>query len=187
MSRIATIVLVAAGLLLGASAPAAAQLSLGPINGVLAGHLGGAIGQDGVGSTLSVGASIAVIEQSGWGAEFDAGFANDDDGRTGGLDAQSYILNVIGMWPRGQLRPFLTAGGGVIRARTCIESCASTQTWTDWALSGGGGVQYVLNESFGLRGEVRYVGMVSDHPDPGRDRVRFWRVAGGATFHWVAD
>ena len=83
MSRIATMALAAAALALGAARPAAAQISLGPVNGIFTAHVGSAIGRDGTGSTLSAGGSVAVIEQSGWGAEFDAGFASDDRGHSG--------------------------------------------------------------------------------------------------------
>ena len=113
--------------------------------------------------------------------------APDDRGRTGGLDVQSYVLNVIGMWPKGRVRPFAVGGGGAIRARSCVNACASTEAWTDWALSGGGGVQYLLNEMFGLRGEARYFAMTGRHRDPTREGIRFWRVAIGGTFQWVAD
>jgi hypothetical protein len=179
--------LAAAALVFGAAGPAAAQIGLGPVNGIFTAHVGSAIGRDGTGSTLSAGGSVAVIEQSGWGAEFDAGFASDDRGRTGGLDVQSYVLNVIGMWPRGRVRPFAVGGGGAIRARSCVNACAATEAWTDWALSGGGGVQYLLNEVFGLRGEARYFSMTGRHPDPSRESIRFWRIAVGGTFQWVAD
>ena len=99
MMRLFTIVATAV-LLLATTRPAAAQISLGPIVGAATAHIGSAIGTDDRGSTLSVGGSVAAVESTGWGAEFDAGFANNDDGRTGGLDAQSYMLNVIGVWPK---------------------------------------------------------------------------------------
>jgi hypothetical protein len=185
MIRIVTTGLLAAGLLLAAAPPAAAQISLGPIVGAVTGHLGTATGLDGLGTTLSAGVSMGVVESTGWGAEFDAGVATGD-AQDGGLDAQSYILNVIGMWPKGKLRPFVTAGAGAIHARTCTDSCAGTATWTDWALSAGGGVHYFFNEAFGLRGDARYFSTAGDHPDPARS-VQFWRVALGATFVWTAD
>jgi Outer membrane protein beta-barrel domain len=186
MIRPATMALLCACLLLGVAAPAAAQLSLGPIVGVLTGHVGTATGTDGEGTTLSGGLSVAVVEQTGWGVEFDAGFAGGD-AEDGGLSAQSYMLNVVGVWPKGRLRPFGTFGGGAIRATTCTASCAGTLTWAQGALSAGGGVQYLLNETFGFRGEARYFSTVGDHPDPVRDGVQFWRISAGATFLWSAQ
>ena len=185
--RALTLAVFVIGLLVGAPWPAAAQISLGPISGVATGHIGTASAIDGAdGTTLSWGGSVAVVEQSGWGAEFDAGFANDDGGRTGGLNVQTYILNLLAVWPRGRLRPFGVVGAGALRASTCTAGCAGTIDWSDWALSAGGGVQYLRNEVFGVRGDVRYFSNVGN---PGRapDGVQFWRVSVGATLIWVAD
>jgi len=181
MMRLVTI-LAAAVAVLAVTRPAAAQISLGPIVGAATAHVGVAAGSDGRGSTASVGGSVAVVEATGWGAEVDAGFANDDNGRTGGLDVQSYMLSVIGVWPKGKLRPFGAFGAGVLRAHTCADGCATTTGWTDWGLSGGGGVFYFFNEVFGLRGDARYFSTV-DRPNG----VGFWRIAFGATFVWSAD
>lgn len=168
------------------AAPAWAQRGLSPYTGSATGHIGVAIGTDGRGGTPSLGASVAVLDNSGWGAEFDFGYADDDNGRTGGLDAQSYVLNVIGMWPKGRLRPFVVGGGGVLRARTCTSGCAGALAWTDWALSGGAGVQYRLSGAAALRGDVRYFTAPGDHPDPARpDGFGFWRVTVGATWLWI--
>jgi hypothetical protein len=169
-------------LLLAAAQPAGAQISLGPIVGAATAHIGTASGTDGQGTTLSFGGSLAAVESTGWGAELDAGVANDDDGRSGGLDVQSYMANVIGVWPKGRLRPFGTAGVGVLHAHTCTAGCVTSSTWTDWGISGGGGVFYFFSEAFGLRGDARYFSTV------GRDNgVGFWRISVGATFLWSAD
>jgi hypothetical protein len=169
-------------LLLAAPRSASAQISLGPIVGAATVHVGTAIGTDDRGSTFSVGGSVAVVESTGWGAEFDVGFANDDDGRSGGLDVQSYMINATGVWPKGSLRPFGTFGVGVLHAHTCESGCASTSEWTDWGLSGGGGVLYFFNETFGLRGDARYFSTVDRNNNLG-----FWRIAFGGTFLWSAD
>ena len=184
--RVATLAVLVTGLTYGTPRPANAQISLGPISGALTGHIGTASCEHGAGTTLSLGGSVAVVEQSGWGAEFDAGYANDDGGRTGGLNVQTYILNLIGVWPKGQLRPFGTIGGGALWARTCTQACAGTISWSDWAFSAGGGLQYVRNEVFGLRGDVRYFTNIGD-PSRAADGVGFWRVSVGATLLWVAD
>lgn len=170
---------------LAAGVPAAAQTGMPPFSGQVTGHIGVAAGTDDRGSTLSLGASVAMIDEGGWGAEFDFGYADDDNGRTGGIDVQSYVLNLVGMWPKGRIRPFVVVGGGALRARTCTAGCADTIAWTDWALSGGAGVQYRLNGMAALRGDVRYFTAPGDHPDPARpDGFGFWRVAVGATFLW---
>jgi hypothetical protein len=163
--------------------PAAAQNGLGVFAGQATGHIGVAAGSDGQGSTLSLGASVAVVDDSGWGAEFDFGYADDDDGRTGGLDAQSYVISAIGIWPKGRIRPFVVGGGGVVRARTCTADCSRIAAWTDWAISGGGGVQYRLNPASALTADVRYFSVPGTNPDH-PNGLGFWRVSIGATFLW---
>jgi opacity protein-like surface antigen len=164
---------------------AEAQMSLAPFSGQVTGHLGVAAGRDGRGSTPSIGASLAVIEANGFGAEFDAGLASDDDGRGGGLDVQSYMLNAMAMWPRGRVRPFGTLGAGVLRIRACVAGCATTEAWTDWGWSGGAGVHVPVSPLFAVRGEARYFTALGDNPNQARPRgYGFWRVAVGATFIW---
>ena len=92
------------------------------------------------------------------------------------------MMSVIGVRPKGRLRPFGTFGAGVIHAHTCENGCANTTAWTDWGLSGGGGAFYFFNETFGLRGDARYFSTA------GRENgVGFWRITIGATFLWSAD
>jgi hypothetical protein len=184
--RVAILAVLVTGLLFVAPRPAGAQIGLGPISGALTGHLGTATGLGGAGTTLSGGASVAVVEQSGWGVEFDTGFASDDGGRSGGLSVQTYVLNLLAVWPKGRLRPFGAVGAGALRTRTCTTACAGTIAWSDWAASAGGGVLYLRNEVFGIRGDVRYLANIGN---PGRapDGVRLWRVSIGATLLWVAD
>jgi opacity protein-like surface antigen len=167
------------------ASPAAAQLSLGAFSGQATAHIGAALGNDEAGNALALGGSLAVLEQSGWGAEFDFGYANSGDDPDDGLTAQSYMVNLIGAWPTGSLRPFGVAGAGAIRARTCVAGCASSETWTDWGLSGGGGVQYLINDTAAVRADVRYVRAIGDHPDPTRSGLSFWRIGVGATLLWA--
>jgi opacity protein-like surface antigen len=171
--------------LLVAPASAAAQTSLAPVTGQVTGHVGISQGRDDRGTALSLGASVAAIEKSGWGAELDFGYADNADGDRGGLDVQSYMVNVVGMWPQGRIRPFVVAGVGALHVRACATACAAPPAWTDWGLNGGGGVQYVLDNALALRGDVRYFTALGDHPDPQRpDGFSFWRVSVGATYSW---
>jgi hypothetical protein len=49
----------------------------------------------------------------------------------------------------------------------------------------GGGAFAELNDSFAVRGDVRYFFSSADHPDLRRpDNINFWRVSFGATFLW---
>ena len=182
--RTGVCVLIAVALLL-VPAPARAQLTMGAFRGLATGHIGASLGNDDAGNALSVGASVAVVEQSGWGAEFDFGYADSGDAPSEGLDAQSYMLNVIGVWPKGKLRPFGVAGAGVIHASTCVAGCATSSTWTDFGFTSGGGLHYVFSDSFGMRADARYFTALGDHPDPVRQNLSYWRIAVGATFLWA--
>ncbi len=173
---------------LGAAADADAQVSLASLTGQATVHVGVANGRDGRGSTLSIGGSMAAIEARGWGAEVDAGVASDNDGRDGGLDVQSYMVNLVGMLPSGRVQPYGTVGAGILRIRACLDTCARTEAWTDWGFSAGGGVQVPLLPSFAVRGEARYFTALGDHPDTARPRdYRFWRISVGGTFLWSID
>ena len=102
-------------------AAARAQPTMGPFRGLATAHIGTSLGNDDAGEALSVGASVAVLEETGWGAEFDFGYADSGDEPGEGLEAQSYMLNAIIVRPKGRLRPFGVAGAGVIHARTCVD------------------------------------------------------------------
>jgi opacity protein-like surface antigen len=177
-------VLMAVAVLLTPAA-ARAQMTMGAFRGLATGHLGAALGNDDAGNALSVGASVAVLEEGGWGAEFDFGYADSGDAADGALEAQSYMLNVIGVLPRGRLRPFGVAGAGVIHAQTCVAACPASTAWTDFGFSGGGGLQYIVSDAFGVRADARYFTALGDHPDPARQNLSYWRIAVGATFLWA--
>jgi opacity protein-like surface antigen len=182
--RTSVCALVAVALLLTPAA-AQAQLTMGAFRGLATGHIGSSLGNGDAGEALSVGGSVAVIEEFGWGAEFDFGYADSGDAPGEGLDAQSYMLNAILVRPKGRLRPFGVAGVGVIHAQTCVAACPGATTWTDFGFNGGGGLQFLFSDVFGLRGDVRYFTALGDHPDPSRQNLSYWRIAFGATFLWA--
>ena len=188
MSRVAWFVAVTAVVLLCPGA-ADAQLSMKPLTGLGTVHLGATAGAD-VGTSGSVGGSVAVLEESGLGAEFDFGFGAGSASRLGPSGSvQSYMVNFIGVRPVGRIRPFVTIGGGVLRVHGCTAGCARTLSWTDWGWNGGAGAFVMMNDWFALRGDLRYLGELANHPDPDRPRrFNYWRVSAGATFVWaVAD
>ncbi len=183
MSRVALIVVAtAASILPGA---ALAQMTMKPMTGLATVHVGGTAGDD-VGASPSIGGSVAVIEAGGLGAEFDFGYGAGSDSHLGPGSVQSYMLNLTGVWPTGRVRPLFVAGAGAIHARGCSVDCARTIEWTDWGVNGGAGVFFVVNEGLAIRGDVRYLAVLGEHPDPERPRnFGFWRVSVGATFVWA--
>jgi opacity protein-like surface antigen len=182
--RTSVSVLVAVALLVF-PAVARAQMTMGAFRGLATGHIGTALGNDDAGNALSVGASVAVLEEGGWGAEFDFGYADSGDAPGEGLDAQSYMVNLIGVLPKGRLRPFGVAGAGVIHAQTCDAGCVAPTAWTDFGFTGGGGLQYIFSDVFGVRADARYFTALGDHPGPVRQNLSYWRIAVGATFLWA--
>jgi hypothetical protein len=185
MTRTGRVLLFAWALALLAASPARAQLSLSPLTGVGTIHLGATTGDDIGKTSFTLGGSVAVVEESGWGAEMDFGYADGDYARTGRADVQSYMLNLIGIWPKGSLRPFLVAGLGGLRVHACGADCAEAATWLDWGWNAGGGAHYFVNNYLGLRGDVRYFSALDDHPDPARpDDFGFWRVSAGVSLLW---
>ena len=174
----------AAAMLLAAS-PASAQVSLAPLTGLASGHLGTTAGADGSDAAFTFGGSVAVVEQSGWGAEIDFGHAAGEGGANRGAHVQSYMVNVTGVWPTGALRPFLVAGLGGLRVRACGVNCEGLVTWLDWGYSAGAGAHYLVNSRVALRGDVRYFSTLDNHPDAARrHRFDFWRVTVGASVLW---
>jgi opacity protein-like surface antigen len=164
--------------------PVEAQMSSRTFRGAATGHLGWT-GADEQSASFTLGGSVAVVEELGWGAEFDFGSALGDGGRDGQAEVQSYMLNLGRIWPKGTFRPFAFAGFGVLRFRGCVDDCLQTGDWTDWGYTVGLGTHYLFNDTFGVRGDVRYFAALADHPDPSRPRdVAYWRVAFGVSYLW---
>lgn len=181
MSRVACTAITVA---LALPASANAQLSMKPLTGLATMHVGGTAGGN-VGASPSAGGSVAVVEDDGLGAEFDFGYGAGNDARLGPGSVQSYMLNFTGVWPSGTIRPYFVIGTGALHVRGCSVGCASTIAWTDWGWNTGAGAYVVMNEWLAFRGDVRYLAVVGEHPDPARPRdFDFWRVSAGATFVW---
>lgn len=186
MSRVASVVAVTAAVLL-LPGTAGAQLSMKPLTGLGTVHVGVTSGGN-VGTSASAGGSVAVVEENGLGAEIDFGFGAGADSQLGPSGSvQSYMVNFIGVRPVGRIRPFVTVGGGALRVNNgCAVDCARTLSWTDWGWNGGAGAFVVMNDWLALRGDVRYLGALANHPDPDRPRgFDYWRVSVGATFVWA--
>jgi opacity protein-like surface antigen len=167
-------------------APPAAAQSL--FTGLLTGHIGAARGGDVRDATRTAGASLAVIDRSGYGAEIDIG-------HTGSLDEEffrdgsvtSFTLNFIAVYPEGPFRPFVNVGAGLFRLRTAlaIDQPVVVNTETGW--DAGAGLFYTVNEFLSLRGDLRYFRLF-ERPENLvlRDSGFFdyWRTSIGATFTW---
>ena len=76
------------------AADAQAQMSMGSFHGYLTGHIGSVLGGDVTGAKTQGGASVAVQEATGWGAEFDFGRATDVEVDALRLGLTSYMVNM---------------------------------------------------------------------------------------------
>lgn len=165
---------------------ARAQMSMGSFQGYLTGHVGPIGGPDLSDRKITGGASVSVQEDNGWGAEFDFGHTSDVVSGRQILDVSSYMFNGAWIRPRGIIRPFAVAGGGVVEVNGCDAPCTRAAHTYDFGLSAGGGAYVAVTEMFGLRADARYFYTSADHADLARpEKFSFWRVSIGATFMWA--
>lgn len=165
---------------------ASAQMTMGTFKGYFTGHIGAVTGGDVTSARTAAGASVAVHEASGWGAEVD--FGRSTSVATSGpvLDLTTYFVNAAWVKPAGILRPFGSAGAGILQIDGCGAPCGLTARTHDLGFSAGGGVFATLSDFVGLRGDVRYFYSGGDHPELHRpSNFAFWRVSVGATFLWA--
>ena len=172
--------------LLAGVSTAHAQSSMGSFGGFFTPFLGVAAGGELTQANMLFGASVSVQEQDGWGAELDFAHAGDTEVGRQELDVTTYMVNASWISPRGFIRPFGVAGGGVMQINGCDAPCNRASRTYDFGLTAGGGVLAVLNDSVGVRGDVRYFFAGADHVDLGRpDNFSFWRVSIGVTLMWA--
>jgi opacity protein-like surface antigen len=158
-------------------------------SGVFSPYIGVTTGADVEDPGFTVGASLAVLDGAGWGAELDMAHATtvgdegfDDSGLT------SAMLHVAYYWAQGPIRPYGVAGAGVLRL-SGIRATDGSRSRTDWGLSFGGGVHAPLNDVLGVRGDVRYVRFLEDHADvlAGEGVFGAWRLSVGLTVNWPLE
>ncbi len=171
---------------LSASDGFAQSRNMGLFRGLFTAHIGTATGDEVSGARMTPGLSVSVQEYDGWGAEFDFGRASDSRSGVQILDLTTYMLNASWVRPDGSLRPFGVAGAGLMQINGCDSPCTRAATTYDLGLNFGGGVFAILNDTVGVRGDVRYFFASADHPDLRRpDNFGFWRISIGATLMWT--
>jgi opacity protein-like surface antigen len=96
------------------------------------------------------------------------------------------MLNFTAIYPHPRVRPFLTAGAGLVRVRAMMPGEPSVgQTEAGW--SAGGGTTYFLNDALGFRVDVRYFrqfGRQDAIPLGTNGVLDFFRWSVGATYAW---
>lgn len=186
MKRSVMLILGVCVLIAASVGDARAQMTMGMFRGYFTGHIGAVTGGDVTGARPAAGASVAVHEASGWGAEVDFGRSTDVSTRGPVLDLTTYFVNAAWVRPAGMIRPFGSAGVGILQIDGCGARCGLVSRTYDAGISAGGGAFVALSDLAGLRGDVRYFFSAADHPDLSRpDNLAFWRVSIGATFLWA--
>jgi Outer membrane protein beta-barrel domain len=155
--------------------------------GFASASIGGARGGDVNDGGWTPGASVAIIEASGLGAEVDLSHVfnfNGDQYLESGVTTLTINFTGVVNHDIGMVRPYATGGVGVLRLRVCGPAC---RTRTDWGFDVGGGAFVMFHESWGVRGDVRYFryfDRLLDSPLVDAGYFDFWRISAGATFEW---
>lgn len=179
-------VLVGLALLAITAVDARAQQGAGSFTGFLTGHVGAVTGGDLSDPRATLGASVAVHEETGWGAEIDFGNTSNVLAGRQILDVTSWMVNAALVRPKGLIRPFGLGGAGVLQVNGCDSPCNIPARTFDFGLNVGGGTYVALGDVVALRGDVRYFWASADHADLRRpDNFNYWRISFGATFMWA--
>lgn len=167
---------------------AGAQAQQSHYYGLLTGFVGTARGGDVGDATTTGGASLAVFDDHGLGAEIDVG-------HTGAFDKDffadsrvtSFMLNFQAAYPDDRVRPFLNIGAGLLRVRTSHVPGQAGSSHTEAGWNAGAGMLFMFSEALGVRGDVRYFRLF-ERPEEFvlRDTGFFdyWRSSIGVTLSW---
>jgi hypothetical protein len=168
--------------------PAGTMAQTSIYTGMLTPHVGVAHSGDIQDPGVTPGASLSVAEIGGFGAELDLSHTRRfDESRFVESGITALMINALGMLPDETVRPFIVVGVGLLRVRTSLEAGQPAASRTDWGFSAGGGLLYMLNEAYGIRGDVRYFRYFQRHDDlPLLDNgfFDFWRTSIGVTLAW---
>jgi hypothetical protein len=171
-------------------AAADAQIAKSGFTGFATAFIGPSLGDDLDDAGWTPGAAVAIVDASGIGVELDVSHVlSFDTPRLLESGITTATVNVTGVWTdtTALVRPYVAGGAGVLHARICVSDCRFEVNRTDVALDFGGGVLVLVNELFGVRGDVRYFRFLERHPDlplSGSGVFDFWRISAGATFSW---
>jgi opacity protein-like surface antigen len=176
-------------LILTAASSVAAQPMV--FTGIVTGHLGASAHGDVQDWALTPGVSMAVIDESGLGVEIDASYAGDfDSAQFADSSIGTVMLNFTAIYPHERLRPFMTAGAGLMRVSATSVQGTNRVSDTDAGWSLGGGLLYMVNEALGFRGDARYFrqfGRQDDLPLGSNSALSFVRYSFGVTYSWPLD
>jgi len=183
----------------GPAAEARADWLITPFLGTsLAGETTFLILEDGAGSRMTLGASVALIGDGILGIEADFAhtpkFFEGDDPRGVVLTSRVTTVgaNVLLAAPlaltRESLRPYLVSGVGLMQAHATNVGGVFPLDENRLGLTVGGGAIGFVTDFTGLRFDVRYIKAVSGangpFPRDGVSRLSFWRTTVGLTIRY---
>jgi opacity protein-like surface antigen len=180
-------------------------------------YIGGVFGGFGQGA-LSWGGSLGWMGDGILGFEADLGFNlneslfNSEDRDLLGIDrdfldanATTLMGNVIVGYPFAGFNPYVVGGIGWFRTKVNTFDDLFESTENEFGMDLGAGAMGFVNDSWGLRGDVRWF-YLFDQPQVGFDLLdagvvrrldvptvdlipididrHFWRATGGVTFRW---
>ena len=154
--------------------------------------------EEGAGSRMTLGASVALLSDGILGLEADVGhtprfFEGDDPN---GLVLSSRVTTISGniivaaplSLTRESLRPYVVGGLGLLQARSRHAAGLFPVDEDLLGLSVGGGAIGFVSARTGLRFDVRHIKAISgaDGPfaRPGVSRLSFWRATAGLVIRY---
>ena len=192
--------------------PASADWLLTPYFGIVFGGAANTVDIDTLDEAFeqraTFGGSIATMGNGIFGLEFDFGYTPNFFQLTEGdadfefFDVNSSITTVMGNVIIGVpiggtsgagVRPYATAGIGLMRANIEFEDLFDNLSSNDLGVNFGGGINVFFTDSIGLRGDVRYFrGLQNEDIEDAQeldfdfnlDNFDFWRATVGLTFRF---
>jgi hypothetical protein len=156
--------------------------------GLVTAHIGISATNDVRDSSATPGVSMAVLDDHGLGVEVDVARLGNFDGTLfTESSVTSAMVNVIAMREHQTLRPFMVIGAGVIHVSGTLFEGPPSVDRTEVGWNAGGGLLFLINEVFGIRGDARYFRNFSQHRDlplSGDGVLDFWRTSFGVTYAW---
>ena len=151
---------------------------------------------------MDFGASLGWMGAGIIGAELDFGYSpnffeetrGEGDFEFGDSNVTTLMGNlIVGIPIGGQVgagvRPYATAGLGLIRSSISGTTLFNDLDANDFGMNIGGGIHGFFSDNVGLRGDLRYFRSLQDNEpdgnlDLGLSDFDFWRGTVGVTFRW---
>lgn len=175
-------------LLCATTRPAGADILLTPFLGVT-------FGADAPTQQVNYGVSLAFLGGGVVGLEVDAAitpnFFDSDSNALEDGNVSTVMANLMVASPNqgARLRPYLTAGAGIMHAKATSVGNAFTLDENNLGVNVGAGVIGSMRNNIGIRGEFRYFRALQDsEAGDGLDlefaKLAFWRGSLGITFRF---